>query len=249
VVTGVGRQIGLEIARALASRGHAVHVTDPDGRLAAQAATELGARAFGSALDVRSLPACRAAASRARRRLGSLEMWVNADTVPGSAPAWDLDERTRQRILDVNLVGVMNGSLAALEVMRAAGRGHVINVAELSGLAPAADQAVYSAAQHGALAFSLATLADLRAAGLSEVSVSCLCVSRKPLSGRGSQKLTAALAELLESPRPLMAIPRWREAIVRARWLWPGPRPLSARVRTAVRDAAAGSSRLGGRSR
>src|SRR5579875_1500214 len=95
VVTEAGGPIGWGIARALADLGYAVHLTDMDGRLAARAAAELGAQCFGSALDVRSLPACRAAASRTRRRLGSLDVWVNAATMTGAVTAWELDERSR----------------------------------------------------------------------------------------------------------------------------------------------------------
>ncbi|HZU61052.1 MAG TPA: SDR family NAD(P)-dependent oxidoreductase [Solirubrobacteraceae bacterium] len=219
VVTEVGGSVGWGIAQTLAGLGYAVHVTDLDGRLAARAAAQLGDPCFGSALDVRSLPACRAAASRTRRRFGSLGVWANAAPMPESGPAWELDERSRQQVLDRVLVGTINGTLAALEVMRPTGKGDVINVIELSALVSRAGQAVYSAAQQGALAFSHGTLADLRAAGLREVNVSCLCPTRRLAGNRG--RLESALVDLLEHPRPVMAVPRWRGALVRARPLWP----------------------------
>jgi NAD(P)-dependent dehydrogenase (short-subunit alcohol dehydrogenase family) len=222
VVTGVGMPVGGRIAQALAGLGYALHLTDPDDRVAARAAAELGAPAFGSALDVRSLPACRAAASRTRRRFGSLEVWINAATLTGAAPAWEVDERTRQRMLDVNLVGTMNGTLAALEVMRSTARGAVVNLIALDALLPRSGQSLYAAAQHGALAFSLGALADLQATGLRGVSVSCLCPSRRVVE-RGSGRLAAALAELLEDPRPVLAIPGWHGALTRARYLWASP--------------------------
>jgi NAD(P)-dependent dehydrogenase (short-subunit alcohol dehydrogenase family) len=226
--------MGWGIARALAGLGYAVHLTDTDGRLAARAAAELGAPCFGSALDVRSLPACRAAASRTRRRFGSLEVWVNATAVAGSSSAWELDERSRQRMLDLILGGTINGTLAALEVMRQSGKGDVINLIELSGLLPRAGQAVYAAGQHGSLAFSQGALADLRAAGLLEVDVSCLCASEKLV--RQPQRLAAALVELLDHPRPLLAVPRWRGAAARIRFLWPAPGPLSSGILSALLD-------------
>jgi NAD(P)-dependent dehydrogenase (short-subunit alcohol dehydrogenase family) len=222
VVTEAGGPIGWGIARTLARLGYAVHLTDLDGRLAARAAAELGAPSFGSALDMRSLPACRAAASRTRRRLGSLELWVNAAAMAGSLPVWELDERTRQRMLDLILVGTINGTLAALEVMRRDRRGDVINVIELVRLLPLSGQAVYSAAQHGAVAFSRGVLADLRATGLREVNVSCLCLTRRLVDR--SPRLDAALVDLLDHPRPVVAVPRWRGALVRASCLWPTPR-------------------------
>src|SRR6202035_1542207 len=107
VVTGAGEGIGLQIARALAERGHAVHLTDLDAGLATRAAAELGPSAFASGLDVRSLTACRAAAARTRRRVGSLDVWVNGTLIPSDRPAWELDERARQRMLEVNLLGTI----------------------------------------------------------------------------------------------------------------------------------------------
>src|SRR5947209_19481398 len=127
LVTGAGRGLGLEIARRLIERGHYVHVTDLDGMLAARVAGELGPSAFGSALDVRSFPACRAAASRTVRRAGSLEVWVNNAGVLVTGAAWKQDERTRTLMIDVNANGTINGTVAALEPMRVAGCGHIIN--------------------------------------------------------------------------------------------------------------------------
>src|SRR5579884_622299 len=102
LVTGGARGLGLEIARRLVERGHHVHITDLDGALAARAAQKLGSRAFGSALDVRSFPACRAAAARTVRRTGSLEVWVNNAGVLVPGAAWKQDERTRTLMIDVN---------------------------------------------------------------------------------------------------------------------------------------------------
>lgn len=236
VVTEAGGVIGWAIARALAGLGYAVHLTDLDGRLAARAAAELGPPCFGSALDVRSLPACRAAASRTRRRLDSLELWVNAATLGGSGSAWELDERSRQRILDLILGGTVNGTLAALEVMRPSGKGQIINVIELGSLLPRAGYAIYSAAQHGALAFSQGALADLRSAGQREVAISCLCPTRR-VAGE-PQRLSPALAELIERPRPMLAVPRWRGVLTRANYLWAGSGPVSSGLASALADPA-----------
>ena len=59
----------------------------------------------------------------------------------------------------------MNGTVAALEPMIAAGRGHVINVVSLAGIVAAPGEVAYSASKHAAMAFTLGTLFDLRRAG------------------------------------------------------------------------------------
>lgn len=233
LVTGAAGGLGIEIARLLARRGYSVHVTDLDGELAAQAAERLGAGAFGSALDVRSLPACRSAASRTVRRVGSLEVWVNNAGVMATGPAWEQNERTRQLMLDVNALGTINGTLAALEPMRATGRGKIVNVISMAGLIAVPGQAIYSASKHAAIGFSLATLADLRLEGVTRVEISCACPdaiwtpmiqsklddphAAASFSGimMSPERVAGRVVSLLDRPRPVLTIPRWRGALVR----------------------------------
>jgi NAD(P)-dependent dehydrogenase (short-subunit alcohol dehydrogenase family) len=239
LVTGGARGLGLEIARRLADRGHAVHVTDLDGDLAARAAAGLGPRAFGSALDVRSYPACRAAASRTIRRAGSLEVWVNNAGVLVTGPAWQQDERTRALMLEVNATGTINGTLAALEPMRTAGQGHIINIVSMAGLVAAPGEAVYAASKHAAIGFSLATAADLRIAGIGGIEISCVCPdgvwtpmlydkledphAAASFSGvmLRPQDIAAQAVGLLDHPQAVLAIPRWRGALLRTFDLMP----------------------------
>jgi len=233
LVTGAGRGIGLEIARRLVARGHHVHVTDIDGDRAARAAAHLGPRAFGSALDVRSFPACRAAASRTVRRAGSLEVWVNNAGVLVTGPAWQQDERTRSLMLEVNATGTINGTLAALEPMRTVGHGHIINIVSMAGLVPAPGEAVYAASKHAAIGFSLATAADLRIAGIEGIEISCVCPDgvwtpmlfdklddpQAAASFSGvllrPEDVASEAVGLLDNPQPVLTIPRWRGAMLR----------------------------------
>lgn len=233
LVTGGGRGLGLEIARQLVARGYFVHLTDLDGALAARAAAELGPRAFGGSLDVRSFPACRAAAARVQRRTGSLEVWVNNAGVLVTGPAWEQDERTRSLMLEVNAAGTINGTLAALEPMRAAGHGHILNVVSLAGLVGAPGEAVYAASKHAAIGFSLATLADLRVAGIDGIEISCVCPDgiwtpmlhdkledpRAAASFSGvllrPEQVAEEVVGLLDHPQPVLAIPRWRGTLMR----------------------------------
>jgi NAD(P)-dependent dehydrogenase (short-subunit alcohol dehydrogenase family) len=240
LVTGGARGLGLEIARRLLARGHLVHVTDLDGALAARAAAQLGPSAFGSALDVRSFPACRAAASRTVRRAGSLEVWVNNAGVLVPGPAWEQDERTRALMLDVNATGTINGTVAALEPMRANGHGQIVNIVSMAGLVAAPGEAVYAASKHAAIGFSLATMADLRIAGIDGIAISCVCPDgvwtpmlhdklEDPNAAASFQgvlmtpeRVADEVLGLLEDPQPVLAIPRWRGAVLRMFDLLPG---------------------------
>jgi NAD(P)-dependent dehydrogenase (short-subunit alcohol dehydrogenase family) len=217
-----------------------VHVTDIDEPSAIAAAEEIGGGAFGSALDVRDAGACRSAAAQTVERLGSLDVWVNNAGILVTGNTWEHDADTRHTVLDVNAHGTFNGTVAALEVMRPAGRGHVINVVSLAGLVAAPGEALYSASKHAAIAFSIGTEIDLRRAGERGIHVSALCpdgiwsamLSDKlddphaapSFSGRlmSPARAATAIEDLLDRPRPVLTAPRWRGAFVRLFDMFPG---------------------------
>ncbi len=239
LVTGAGRGLGREIAGALARRGYAVHATDLDGEAAHAVAHELGAPSWGSALDVADGEACLTAARATAARAGSLDVWVNNAGILRTGLAWDADEAARRLLLDVNVAGTMNGTIAALELMRPANSGHVINIVSLAGLVAAPGETVYAATKHACLAFSIGTLSDLRRSGVKGVHVSALCPDgiwtpmlfdkvddpHAAASWQGVLLQPADVArravELIDRPRPVVAFPRWRGGLVRIFDAWP----------------------------
>jgi len=222
VVTGAARGLGLAIATALRRDGYAVLVTDVDGVAAKAAAESIGCA--GAELDVRDEAAVRAVAAAAE----DLRLWVNNAGILATGPSWTHDAATRRAILEVNALGAMTGTLAALDVMRPAGRGHVINVVSLAGLVAAPGETVYGASKHALLAFSLGTLAELRAAGEHGVHISCLCpdgiwtpMLHDKLDDAGAaasftgtllrpEQVADRVVRLARRPRPVVAVPVWR---------------------------------------
>ena len=175
VVTGAGRGFGLEIARRLARRGYAVLAGDIDGEAAARTARDVGGGAWSLEMDVRDPGAHRAAADAAAAR-GRLDVWVNNAGVMRTLKSWEHPDDDVRLMVDVNLYGVIWGSRAAVDAMRAAPGGdkHLINVGSLSALAPVPGLAVYGAAKHGVLGFSEALQGDLMRAR-SPITVHCVC--------------------------------------------------------------------------
>lgn len=230
-MTGASRGLGLAVATALHRAGYSVLLTDTDADEVAAAARRLGG--WSQRLDVRYEQACQVVAARAAEDTGGLALWVNNAGVFETGPVWTHDAGARRRLLDVNTIGAMNGTLAALEVMRAQGRGHVVNVASLAALVAAPGETVYAASKHALLAFSLGTLAELRAEGERGVHVSCLCpdgiwtpmlYDRLDDPGAAASftgtllnpaRVAARLVRLAEHPRPVVCIPRWRGVQVR----------------------------------
>jgi NAD(P)-dependent dehydrogenase (short-subunit alcohol dehydrogenase family) len=240
VVTGAGRGLGLEIARALAGRGLAVNTTDVDPDAAQQAAIGLGGQAWGSQLDVRDDQACRAIAAAAVERHGALDVWVNNAGILVTGHVWEHDEDLRRTLFEVNALGTINGSLAALEQMRPSDHGHLINIVSLAGLGAPPGEALYAATKHSAMAFTLGTLADLRRAGSRGIEVSAVCPdgiwtpmlfdklddpdAAPSFSGvlLRPEVVAKAVAGLLDRPRVVLTIPRRRGALVRLFDAFPG---------------------------
>ena len=240
LVTGAGRGLGLEIARRLAARGLAVHLTDVDGESAATAAAEVGGSAWASTLDVRDAEACSRAARETAERGGGLDVWVNNAGILATGLTWEQGPELRRTVMEVNSLGTFNGTVAALEQMRPAGRGHIVNVISLAGIVAAPGEALYAASKHAALAFTLGTLADLRRSGETGIRVSAVCPDGiwSPMledklddpdaapSFSGSLLSPAAVAErtvaLLDRPRVLTVIPRWRGPMLRVFDAFPG---------------------------
>lgn len=238
VVTGAGSGLGRAIAFELASRGYRVHATDVDLEAGARTAAEIGGGATSSQLDVREESACRAVADAVAAE-GSLDLWVNNAGVFFSGPPWEQGSELRQTMLDVNATGLMNGTIAALAPMIAAGRGHVVNIISLAGIVPAPGEVAYSASKHAAMAFTLGTYFDLRHKGMPGIEVSAVCPdgiwtpmledklddldAAPSFSGR---LLTAAevareVGKLTDRPRPIAIVPRWRGPMLRLVSMFP----------------------------
>jgi NAD(P)-dependent dehydrogenase (short-subunit alcohol dehydrogenase family) len=224
----------------LAGRGYEVAVTDVDGEAAARAAGAIGSRAWSLQLDVTDAAACAAAADAVRQHAGSLDVWVNNAGILRPGLVHEQDPADHRAMLDVNAVGTFNGTRAALDVMRPAGSGHIVNVVSLAGLVAAPGEVAYAASKHAAIAYSVGTLIDLRRAGIRGIAVSAICPdgiwspmledklddpdAAASFSGTmlTPDRVAARIGGLLDRPRPVVTVPRWRGAFVRVIDAFPG---------------------------
>jgi len=142
VVTGGARGIGRAIAELMVARGHHVVLTDIDGAAAADTATAIGADE-GLTHDVRN-PAEHASVAEAALDHGPLVAWFNNAGVGDDGRLTEMTEEQVRRLVDVNLLGVMWGTRAAVDAFGPAG-GDVVNSASLAGFGPVPGYAVYAA--------------------------------------------------------------------------------------------------------
>jgi 2-hydroxycyclohexanecarboxyl-CoA dehydrogenase len=153
LVTGASGGIGAAICRRLAADGARVAVTDLDADACQALAAEVGGVAI--ALDVTSTSSAAAALARAREVLGRVAVLVNNAGVDEFGRFADSDEERWDRLLAVNLRGVLAVTHAALPSLRDGG-GAIVNVASEAGRVGGHSQAVYSATKGGVIAFGKA---------------------------------------------------------------------------------------------
>lgn len=237
VVTGAGRGLGREIATGLGEKGFVVLATDINSESAAATAAAIGGGAWSIEQDVRDPDSHRAIARAANER-GSLEIWVNNAGVLYTGSAWDHTDEVVRQMVEVNVLGMMFGSRAAVDAMRAKG-GHIINIASMSSLTPVPGLATYAATKHAVLGLSLSLAGDLDRARLP-VKVSAVCPDAIDTdmvrSIRGFKEAGLAFAaprlltveevagvvlEMVDKPRLAVSVPRSRAAL--AHFLRPFP--------------------------
>jgi NAD(P)-dependent dehydrogenase (short-subunit alcohol dehydrogenase family) len=175
VVTGGGRGIGAAVARALAAEGARVLVA---ARTAAEVETvageiaEAGGVAWAARVDVTDPDSIDALAEAARVRLGVVEILVNSAGIAHSAPLARQTLEDWQRIFAVNVTGTFLVTKAFLPAMMERGRGRVVNIASVAGLAGAKYIAAYAASKHALVGFTRSVAAEAAPSG---VTVNAVC--------------------------------------------------------------------------
>lgn len=219
VVTGAGRGLGAAIADRLERDGFTVVRADVAGAPVP--------------LDVTDAEACRRLAAET-----DPDVWVNNAGVLGAGDAATQPQDEVDRVIDVNLRGVLHGTRAAVAVMRerdgGRGRGRIITVGSLASWAPTPGLAVYGATKAGVLSYTMALHSELRAAGVTGVHLSVVCpdgmltpmitsqldnpavnMSFTGLRMVRPEQVAERVSRLLGRHRLVASVPRWRGLQVR----------------------------------
>jgi NAD(P)-dependent dehydrogenase (short-subunit alcohol dehydrogenase family) len=176
VVTGAGSGIGRALAHELARRGARVAASDVDpvGVEATVAAiTELGGTARAWHLDVTDAGAVETHASEVVDTFGSADLVINNAGVALAARAVEQTAKDATRVIDVDLIGVVNGTQAFLPHLLASGDGHLVNISSLFGLVAMPYNSAYNAAKYGVRGYTESVAIEL-AAARAPVGVTCV---------------------------------------------------------------------------
>lgn len=175
VISGAAspRGIGMATARMFAKHGAKVAILDLDEKAAAEAAASIGPGHRGYACDVTDREACKTAAERVASDFGSIDILINNAGITQPAKVMDIDPASWDRILDVNLRGVLYLSQAVIPQMKKQRAGSIACMSSVSAQRGGGilGGPHYSAAKAGVLGLAKAMAREL---GPDGIRVNCV---------------------------------------------------------------------------
>ncbi len=177
VVTGAASGIGAAMAEAFVGQGMAVVLADVDEERLAEVEHGLAQRGgdvravrcdTSVEADVQSL------AAATLERHGRVHVLCNNAGIGGLGDAWSAPMDLWERVVGVNLFGVVHGIRAFLPTMTAQGEGHIVNTASMAGLIAMPGAAPYNATKHAVVALSEGLYVEMQATATG-IGVTVLC--------------------------------------------------------------------------
>lgn len=175
VITGAGSGLGRSLALRFAREGWRVAIADlNEARM--QETLGLVEQAGGSGLaqrcDVCSANEFSALAERVRQAWGGADVLVNNAGIATGGSVVESRYEDWQRVLDINLMGVVRGCKSFVPMMLAQKSGHVVNIASFAGIASPPNMASYNVAKAAVISLSESLRAETIDEGV-DVSVAC----------------------------------------------------------------------------
>jgi NADP-dependent 3-hydroxy acid dehydrogenase YdfG len=203
VITGASAGVGRASAVAFGRRGDRVALLARGSDKLAAAALEVG-RAGGRPLvvacDVSDPEAVDSAARRIEAELGEIDVWVNDAMTAVLAYSWEIAPQDYRRVMEVNYLGFVHGTLAALRHMRPRDRGTIVQVGSALAHRAIPLQATYCASKFAIRAFTDSLRCELRHNG-SRVQLTMV-----QMPGLNTPQFTWVRTTLHRRPKPVAPV-------------------------------------------
>ena len=175
IVTGGSSGIGRAVSEALAKRGATIVVSDIDTKGANEVAAGIladGGQAQAAHLDVTSEEEIKKLIEQTAAKHGRLDYMFNNAGIAIQGEVRDMEKEHWDRIININLLCALHGTVSAYTLMVEQGFGHIVNTASVLGLVSIATNCLYITTKHAIVGLSTSLRAE--GAGLG-VKVSVIC--------------------------------------------------------------------------
>lgn len=166
LITGASSGIGKALSQRLAELGAVVYNAD------IQAPAHQLTNISHLPLDVRDFEQFQSVFQIILQKHSKIDLVINNAGIGIAGEAQDLSISEWKKVLDINLLGVVNGTKIAYDIMSQQGFGHIVNMASMSALIPFPLAIPYATAKHGVLGLSKSLRVEGRALG---VKVTAIC--------------------------------------------------------------------------
>jgi 3-oxoacyl-[acyl-carrier protein] reductase len=191
IVTGAASGFGAEIARTFAREGARVVIADLNEPGAQAVARDIGAAAVAVACDVSKRVDIDRTVTAALSTFGTLDIVVNnAGFTHKNQPLLNVDEKSFDRVFDVNVKAIYHMVMAAVPVMRERRSGSIINIGSTAGIRPRPGLTWYNASKGAVNLLSKSLAVELAP---DNIRVNAIC----PVAGE-----TAMLADFMGADTP-----------------------------------------------
>jgi len=223
IITGGGSGLGAALAKRLGNEGAKVIVADIALERAKQVAAALGDRAQAVGVDVANAAEVESLVEKVKSELGSVDLFFNNAGISIYGEACDVPFSEWNRLLSINLMGVVAGSLAAYRVMKEQRSGHIVNIASASVFTCDPLLAPYVTSKYGVVGLTRVLAMEAEAYSV-RVSLVCPGNIRTPmLDEKEPSWLTPAIPVDEAAQRILEGVRRKKKIIVfplRWRLIW-----------------------------
>ena len=215
-ITGGARGIGLATATLLHGLGAKVAIGDIDRSAVREAGSQLGLE-VGRRLDVTDRRSFTDFLDTVEAQLGPVDVLVNNAGVIAVGSAVDEADTTTQRLLNVNIYGVILGTRLAAKRMLSRGHGHIINIASLSSVLPTEGIATYCATKHAVLGYTDTIRMENRGSGVHFSAILPTLTNTEMIAGVGHTRgfknaepddVARAIAGVIAKPKARVFVPR-----------------------------------------
>lgn len=229
-ITGGGRGIGRATASALIAQGARVAIGDIDAPLAEATASELGSGTIGLPLDVTDRDTFARFLDEVERQLGPLDVLVNNAGIMPIGPFAQETDACADRLVDINLHGVILGCKLAIERFAPRGHGHIVQLSSIAGKGGFPGGVTYCATKHAVVGLTEALRSELRGTGIEMHQVLPIGVNTELYSGvsaaRGfptaePEDVANTIVELLQTGKFELYVPRSAGVVARLQSLMP----------------------------